>query len=184
MKRNWTTILFIIVVLCISSCDVLGNDSKGFHFDETTFSSEWNNWDEQQINNYSFVLKGSLPDSEFERAILMKKYEVKVVVKNGAMVSFDYTETPPYSVPNSEPEFTSISDMYQKIYDSAQGQKQWWEEYSGDGGFVSTEYKIHYDRELHYITSFEPVTSVKSGWILDTAEHKVTVSDFTILDEI
>jgi hypothetical protein len=100
------------------------------------------------------------------------------------MDSFEYIGDVPYEEDDKifEPEFTSISDMYQKISDRVKEEKEWWEKYSGEGGFVSTTFKIEYDPQLHYITFFEPITKVESDWILDTTNHAVTISNFTILD--
>jgi hypothetical protein len=47
---------------------------------------------------------------------------------------------------------------------------------------ISTTYKVSCDKQLHYITFFAPVSTWKPGWIVDTTEHGIAVSNFTILD--
>jgi hypothetical protein len=184
MKENtFIAILGFIVLLGFSACNL--ETDKGFYFDEKTFTSEWNAWENRNIKNYSFTLTGELPNWNFSRAILMHEYKVNIIVKNGTMDSFEYIGDVPYSEDEEtilEPEFTSISDMYQKIFDRAKEEREWWENHSGEGGFVSTTLKVKYDSELHYITFFEPITEVESGWILDTTNHAVTISNFTDFD--
>jgi hypothetical protein len=188
MKGNGR-ILFLcfLFAFCFSGCDFLFNTGKGFIFDEEKFNAESKAWENINIKNYSFVLKGKLPYWNFSRAIKMYNYEVKVIVKNGAMESFEYIgENPPRQDRDSdeimEPEYTSISDMYQKIYAMAQDEKQWWKENTGDKHILSTKFEIKYDKNSHYITFFEPVSRWKPDVIVDTTAHAVTVSDFTILD--
>ena len=182
---NWARLFLALSVLSVTGCDIFNlNANRGFHFDEKTFAAQSKAWEDQNIANYSFTLEGRLPYWNFSRAILMRDYKVKVTVKNGVMNSFEYVGDIPHSEDGEsilEPEYTSISDMYQKISDWAREEKQWWKDYS-DGGFVSKNFKVKYDPALHYINYFEPVTRVESGWILDTTEHAVYVSEFTILD--
>jgi hypothetical protein len=72
--------------------------------------------------------------------------------------------------------------MYEKISDRAREEKEWRGNYSGEGGFVSTIFNVKYDSQSHYITFFEPVTKVEAGFILDTTNHAVAISNFTVLD--
>ena len=185
MKEHFNiTVLVFICLFGFFSCDL---EEKGFFFDEKTFNSNWTKWRDKDIQNYSFTMNGELPHWNFSRAILMRKYEVNIVVKNGVMDSFEYIED---NVPHEEedgdvilePEFTSISDMYQKISDLAEYEKEWWNEYSGNGHIISTEFKMKYDSESHYITFFEPVSRWKPNVIVDTTAHAVIISNFKILD--
>ena len=183
MKKNHFIVLLAFIVLFVfSTCDL----EKGFFFNEEKFNSEWNKWNDADIQNYSFTLNGKLPHWNFSRAILMFEYEVNIIVKNGQMESFEYIGNIPHNEENEEsilePEFTSISDMYQKISDRAKKEKDWWKNDSGNGGFVSTTYNIKYAPQLHYITFFEPVIEVESGWILDTTNHAVRISNFIVHD--
>jgi hypothetical protein len=158
---------------------------KGFIFDEKTFNSEWNKWKNNDIQDYSFTMTGELPYWNFSRAILMFDYRVNIIVKNGVMDSFEYIGDIPYEHDGETilgPEFTSISDMYQKISDYAEGEREWWKNYT-DGGIISTKFEIKYDKQLSYITFFEPVSKWKSDYIVDTTAHAVNISNFTILDE-
>jgi hypothetical protein len=189
MKRNVFTALLISMVFSgFVGCnpDFDKDEDNGFYFDEKTFSSEWNAWKAKDIKNYSFTMAGELPHWDFlgARAVLMSKYEVNITVKDGTMDSFEYTGNVPQGEDGTifEPEFTSISDMYEKIAHRASEEQKWWEEYSGEGGFVSTTFVIKYDPQLHYITFFKPVTKVKPDYILDTINHAVAVSDFMVLD--
>ena len=173
------------IILCASGCGFLLNTDGGFLFDEETFMSEWDKWKNGTLKDYSFTMKGELPRWNFSRDIPMSEYEVTVTVKNGSMDSFEYAGQVPYSGEDGtvlEPEYTSISDMYQKIYDRAQAEKQWWQEYSGDGGIIGTRYDIRYNRELHYISFFEPLSEWKSGWIVDTTDHAVAIAGFAPAD--
>jgi hypothetical protein len=179
-------ILLFIGVFCIFGCDLWINNDGDFYFDEKNFLSEWDAWNNQNINNYSFVLKGELPYWNYPRAILMFDYEVKIIVKNGIMDSFEYFSRVPHDAEDVEsilePEFTSISDMYQKIYDRAQDEKIWWNGYSGNGHIISTTYDVKYNENLHYISAFEPISKWKPDVIVDTTAHAVSISDFVVLD--
>jgi hypothetical protein len=185
MKENMViTVLVFINLFWFFACSPGTETEKGFIFDERTFNAEWHEWQNHDIQNYSFTMTGKLPHWNFSRAILMYGYKVNIIVKNGIMDSFEYIGDVPYEnhgVSILEPEFTSISDMYQKISDRAKDEKEWWEKYSDEGGFVSITFKIEYDPQLHYIRYFEPVTVVESGWILDTTNHAVSISNWAIL---
>jgi hypothetical protein len=162
-----------------ASCSEDEKKGEGFYFDEEKFMSEWDIWKSQDITNYSFTLKGKLPYWSYTRAILMYGYEVEIAVKNDIMDSFEYVG----EAPTVEPEYTSMSDMYQKIYETIKSCERDWEERlnrPNNGCFVSKRYDIKYDPEFHYIISYKPITGVASGCIVDTVEHEVTVSDFSI----
>jgi len=186
MKRNiFVAILVFVGIFLFSACN-LPETEEGFYFDEKTFNSEWNKWKNNNIKNYSFTLTGKLPYWYFSRAIPMYDYKVNIVVKNGVMDSFEYIGDVPYGEYDGEtilkPEYTSISDMYQKISDSAKEEKEWWNNYTG-GGIISTEYEIRYDKQLNYITFFEPVSKWKPDYIVDTTAHAVNILNFSILNE-
>nr|AGS52214.1 hypothetical protein [uncultured bacterium contig00052] len=149
--------------------------------------SEWNIWKSQDIKNYNFALEGSLPYWNYAKGILMAipmyDYYVEIAVKDGIMDSFEYIGRIPHQDGNGEsvlePEFTSISDMYQKIYDSIKGSEQSLKS-SNNGCIISTRYEIEYDQEFHYITRFEPIITVNLDCDWDTTAHEVIVSDFSI----
>jgi hypothetical protein len=188
MKVNtFITLLVFTGFFGFSACNLETNNStKGFYFDEETFTSEWDSWKNKDIKNYCFTITGKLSYWNFSRAILMYEYKVNIIVKDGIMDSFEYIGNVPHGEDiNSilEPEFTSISDIYQKISDGAKKEKEWWEKYSGNGGIISTTYVIKYDTQLHYIALFEPVSKWKPDYIVDTTAHAVNISNFTILDD-
>ena len=156
---------------------------SGFFFDEQAFISNWNEWINNNIQNYGFTMTGMVLYRNISRALPMREYKVNVVVKNGVMDSFEYIGYIPYEydgITIEKPEFTSISDMYQKIDERAKYEREWWKKNTG-GGIVSTTLRLTYDTQLHYINYFVPVTEVKPGWILDTTNHVVTISNFTVL---
>ena len=175
-------VLLIASVVCITACNK--TDDKGFYFDEKTFNSEWDKWEAKKIENYSFVMEGELPYWNFTRYIPMSEYKVKIVVKNGVMDSFEYIGNIPHDYDGSilEPEFTSISDMFQKISDLAQVYKGEWNKNPNPSLLISTMFDMKYDKNLHFITFFEPVSKWKPGTIVDTTAHAVKISEFTILD--
>ncbi|MDR2583848.1 MAG: hypothetical protein LBC75_10240 [Fibromonadaceae bacterium] len=182
MNMKVIACLFFCLILC-SCTSIFEFFEEGFYFDEEKFKSEWNLWKKQDIKNYSFTLKGKLPHWDYAKAkdyygaILMFGYEVEIIVKNGIMDSFEYIG----KTPSSEPEYTSISDMYQKIYDDIKSCERYWKKTSDKGCLLSKHYKIKYDPKHHYITYYEPITNTRSGCILDTDEHEVTVSAFSTL---
>ncbi|MDR2446173.1 MAG: hypothetical protein LBD58_02605 [Treponema sp.] len=192
MKKNIFIAALIFIGISIFSACALEpeNLNKGFYFEEQIFTSEWDAWENKNIQNYSFTLAGKLPHWNFNlsRAIFMHDYKVNIIVKNGVMDSFEYIGDAPREDDGEsslilEPEFTSISDMYQRISNMTKEERKWWSEYSGEEGLISTTYEIKYDSQLHYITFFEPVGKWESGWIVDTTAHAVTISNFTVLDD-
>jgi len=187
MKGNvFVTIFVFIGLFGFFACNLETEKEKGFIFDEKTFNSEWNKWKSNDIKNYSFTLSGKLPYWNFSRAIPLHDYKVNIVVKDGVMDSYEYIGDVPHKdgedeISILEPEFTSISDMYQKISNSAKDEREWWKNNSG-GGLVSTKFEIKYDKQLNYITFFEPVSEWKSGYKVDTTAHAVYISNFNILE--
>jgi hypothetical protein len=188
-KYVFIPLLTIILSIGFSTCVLESKkdfiNEKGFIFNEKTFNSEWNKWKNQDIQNYSFTLTGQFPYWNIQRAIKMIDYEVNIIVKNGIMDSFEYIgKNIPYEDGSKilEPEFTSISDIYQKISDRANEEKNWWKNNTGDG-IISTTLNVKYDSQLNYITFYEPESNWKSGWIVDTTDHAVRISNFTVLEE-
>ena len=175
--------MLILAGVLFSSCNLM--TEEGFVFDEETFNAERNKWKNNNIQNYRFTLTGELPGWNFSRAIPMFGYTVNIIVKNGIMDSFEYIGDIPYEQDGLtilEPEFTSVSDMYQKISDRAKEEKKWWNNNTG-GGIISTKFEIEYDEQLHYVAFFEPVSEWKPNYIVDTTAHAVNITNFTILDE-
>jgi len=175
------TLMIILLSFGFSACDL--SSGKGFNFDEKTFSSEWNKWENRSILNYSFTINGQFPHWNMPRAILMYNYEVNIIVKNGILYSFEYIgENVPYDDGEIlKPEFTSISDLYRKISDRANEEKIWWKNNSGNG-IISTTLNVEYDPQFNYIIFYEPVSNWKSDWIVDTTDHAIRISNFTILE--
>jgi hypothetical protein len=154
------------------------NFDNDITFDEITFMSKWNTWNNNNIKNYSFTLEESfysisrgLPDPY--------SYEFKILVKNGVMDSFEYFvyyDGKPFEVnENSLPPFTSISDMYQKIYDDVQNTKKFLKD-----SIYSYEYKLEYDSELYFITYYTVISynPNMSAW----PKSPFRVLDFKILE--
>jgi len=188
--------LFLIACFILCSCivgtepldplDSLGSSSSAytrssssrphfpppdFYFDEEKFISEWDIWKSQDIKNYSFTLKKP-PYFVFNTAA--------IIVKNGVMDSFEYIdETQKNGVIPEPPEYTSISDMYQKIYDDI---KRWERTIPTwiNGCVISIRCEIEYDKKFHYITRYDPTWEMDSDCVGILDIHEVTVSDFTI----
>jgi len=185
--------LLSIFFLILCSCSSEKEKTIAFHFDEEKFKSEWDIWKRQDIKNYSFTLKGELPYWDFPplypkaKATIMTiypayPYEAKITVKNGVMDSFEYTPHEPISItpnPDVEPEYTTISDMYQKMYDKIKNSELELSNETSDC-LASWGYKMEYDQEFHYISSYNPTWKIYSGCIFETTAHKITVSDFAI----
>jgi len=158
--------------------------SAVLYFDEEKFQSEWDFWESQDIKNYNFTLKGKLPywfypkAKNYSGAILMYDYEVKIAVKNGIMDSFKYIGgTPSENGSIIEPEYVSISDMYQKIYNQIKNTERELSNLTNDC-FISIRYEIKYDQGIHYITRSLPTYEINSGCVADISAHEVVVSDF------
>lgn len=185
-KNTFIILLAFMGFFCFFACNKeMENSNDGFHFDEKTFTSEWNGWKNNHIQNYSFTLTGTLPYWNFLKAIPMHEYTVNIIVKNGIMDSFEYIGGVPHKENENsilEPEFTSIDDIYQKISDKAKEEREWWKRNTGGRGIISTKYEVKYSPTLHYITSFEPVSKWESGWIVDATTHAVSIYNFTVLD--
>jgi len=182
--KEMKNIIFAVVLIfggatVFSTCHLFRE--KGFIFDEETFVSNWNEWKNKDIQNYSFTMTGDLPywSGELE----MYNYEVNIVVKNGIMDSFEYIGDVPYERDGEtviEPQFSSISDMYQRISDSATEVKDW-EEFS-DGEIISAKFEIKYDSQFNYITFVEFVFKMKPYIKMDTYSSVVNIYNFSVLE--
>jgi len=193
-------IFFLILCSCSSEKEEK-EKTPAFYFDEQKFKSEWDIWKSQDVKNYSFTLKGELDFTLFPKSIAkshdglieywpMYPYEVKIVVKNGIMDSFEYIgvnppDAPEISLipnPDVRPKYTSISDMYQKMYDRI---KDWERDFSRFAEYCLAyfKYEIEYDQEFHYITRYNPDWGIIPGCIFETSEHEVLVSDFIIVND-
>jgi|GEM_PF-2337157 len=190
--------LLSIFLLILCSCSSEKEKTPTFYFDEKKFKSEWDMWKSQDIKNYSFKLKGKLDADFFPRpkakskdeligTIPMYPYEAKITVKNGIMDSYEYIGitypgTEIILTPNVEPEFISISDMYQKIYDDIKD----WEsilQTKFKNCLVSWGYEVEYDQKYHYIKRSKPTGKISEDCLFETTKHEVTASDFTILND-
>ena len=185
-KTSVLFIIFCILITVIISCDdKLKNDDNGFVFDEKTFMSHWDAWNMQNIKNYSFSLEQSYSFWFNSRGVPdWNTYKFKIIVKNGLMDSFEYNVydyDDNHVEGNFDPPFTSITDMYQKIYDWAQQEKQNWKNSVYDGMFLSTEYNMEYNSELHYIAFFG-IADVWHPNFFGSPHSPFRVLDFKILD--
>jgi len=168
------SVLFLILCSCGTGC--IEDSYLAFYFDEEEFKSEWNAWKSQDIENYSFTLKE-------EQTVLTYGYEVAIIVKNSIMDSFEYIGKAPYNRDGSiiDPRYyTSISDMYQQIYDMIKNEElNFYLSNNTSSCLISIRYEIEYNREFHYITRFKPIYEIDSGCVGDNTAHEVTVSDFS-----
>ena len=153
--------LLIASIMCVAACKKDNNEDNRFYFDEKTFISERSKWEAQGIENYSFVMEWEYPD--------LYKYKAIIFVKNDVMDSFEYIDDVQYDYFDAivDPEFTSISDMYQKIFNRAQRCKE---------SSISTRFDLEYDENSNFIKSF------RSDAIVDHWAHTVIVSEFTIIN--
>jgi len=188
---------YLLLLACLILCFCSSEKEKtvAFYFDEKKFKSEWDIWKSQDIKNYSFTLKGELPYWDFPplypkaKATIMTvypayPYETKITVKNGVMDSFEYTPHEPISItpnPDVEPEYTTISDMYQNLYYQIKhGEFENMYKPHANDCLISRQYEIEYNQEFHYITRSKPIFKFKSGCTADIVIDEVTVSNFTI----
>ena len=177
------TLLSTLIFSLFSACSL--ENEKGFIFDEKTFNSEWNKWENRNILNYSFTISGRYYGEIMPRALWSCEYEANIIVKNGFMESFEYIgKNIPYDVYDDnivEPEIKTISAIYQTIADRATEERNWWKNNSGNG-IISTTLIVKYDPQLNYVTFYEPVSNWESGLIVDTTDHAINISNFTVLD--
>ena len=174
-------VVLSIIFISFSSCGNVNN----FHFDEKTFMANWNAWNNQNIQNYSFTLTESYSNWNNARGTPdWNTYKFNIVVKNGLMDSFEYSvfdheDRPVDGIYN--PPFTSISDMYKEIYNRAKFSEKMWKKNEYKGYYLSTEYIIDYNSELHYITFF----GIYDEWnpnFCGSPASPFKVSDFKVLD--
>ena len=179
-----------------SGCDLFAKNEL-FYFDEETFHAEWDKWKERDLQDYSYIITGYMHPYRFDyednaRALLMYKYEAKVTVKNGEFDSYEYfnstdprfTDDPVLFEENRVESltFTSISQMYQSIYDQAKEQKANVDEIKNNSGMKSFRFILRYDSGLHYPSYFYPSIESEPGWIWDTVFHEVTISGLAPLE--
>ena len=186
-------VICIIVIAVIGCDDELSDFDKRIHFDddrfrfeEEKFMTSWDAWNNLDIKDYSFKLKIGSDDSYRSFASSRSTgiphnlggYEYNIIVKDGKMDSFEYI--PPLNWKDdslSSPYFTSISDMYQKIYDEAQARKG----FSGDGRAESMGFSIEYDSDLFFISFFTIYAIWKDGFSAQPPAPYF-VADFKILE--
>jgi len=163
MKKYYFSFLLLstILLLCIGCNNTNKYSEESFHFDEKVFNSQWNLWNKQNIENYSFTLVEGYYWNNTARGVPDPIiYEFNIIVKNGKMDSFksnvyDFENNPVEGY--FQPKFTTISEMYQKIFESASRMEELWKINQFDGMYLSTAYIIEYNNELNYITFFNIV---------------------------
>jgi len=195
MKNNVNNHKKAIIFFCILGIIIISCDEEKEHvfiFDEKIFKSEWENWNNHGIENYSFTFisgKKSIIDLFNSRSLSvppLKPFieEWKIIVKNGIMDSFEYTYYALlyeennfigfYSQDSSyikPPLFSTISDMYQYTSISVDNLRQW---------KVDMNVDIKYALDFNYITFFNVYRL-----LYDTDGNGITtyaVSDFIILE--
>ena len=95
-KHVFITLLAVLLFPGFSACEQ--ENKRGFFFDEKTFKSNWNKWENGNILNYSFTFNGRHFGSVMSRELFSYEYEVNITVKDGAMESFEYIgKNIPYS---------------------------------------------------------------------------------------
>jgi len=187
---------YFLLIFCMILCSCSSREEEApvktpaFYFDEEKFQSEWNLWKSQDMKDYSFTLKGELPywlyskakyysEANYSEAILMYDYEVRITVKNGVMDSFEYIGTAPSEHGSIvEPEYTSLSDMYQKIYEEIKNDESDLSKFT-NGCLISIRYEIEYNQEFHNITSYNPIYEMDNyNCEADILATEASVSDF------
>ncbi|MDR2594354.1 MAG: hypothetical protein LBC87_06255 [Fibromonadaceae bacterium] len=182
---------YLLLLACLILCSCSTEEkTPDFYFDEKKFMSEWDIWKNPNIKNYNFTL--DMKDYNYIVSRAKKyygapyNYKVEIAVKNDTMDSFKYIGKAPHE--NGaivEPEYTSISDMYQKIYDEIKNHEL---EFLNrpQGCTIERRFEIKYNQEFHYITHYQPTFGKISGcsdYTIDfeTSLYEVFISDFTIL---
>jgi hypothetical protein len=155
-----------------------------FYFDEETFLSEWDSWNNQNIKNYSFILHEGV--GGFEGQFLINNlimpldapmpFAFKIIVKDDIMDSFEIIESGGMNTPY----YTSISHMYQSIYDNVQAAKKNFEE-SGYEYLKSITVHIRYG-SMHYITFYGKSYDYKEGYEISENGLTYGISDFQIIE--
>ena len=168
------TVVFIFFSACNNANDQSEfNDKfgKSFNFDEETFLSKWNSWNNQNIQNYSFVLSQDFP-----------YFKIKLIYKNGILDSYENAD--PYSNRDSFIEllisdYSSMSNLYQSIFDKVQAEKQSWNIKVPDH-VISKTINLEYG-EMHNISFYGISTVFKEGYKppLD-GNFPFIISDFKI----
>ena len=196
MSKN----IIFLYILCflgiiVTSCNEEKEEEKEhvFIFDEKTFKSEWEKWNNHEIKNYSFTLisgKKNTIDLFNSRSTSAPPplepfiEEWKIVVKNSKMNSLEYTYYaelyegnnfigfyPKYSDQVNTPLYTTISDIYQHTSISIDSLRTW---------KLDMNVIINYDQDFNYITFFHVYRLLydRDGNGIKT----FVVSDFKILE--
>ena len=184
----------VLTVISFFGCEIEDNFNSNFNFDEKTFLSNWEAWNKQNILNYSFILHRnsnmlgnnfSLIDNTTPLLNLATPlematpYSIKVIVKNGIMVSFEEVSNPS-GEGGLTPGFTSISIMYQNLYDGIQDSKKLFIE-GGHDFTKSVTIHIGYS-DIHYITHYSRAYEYKPGYELAANGTVYGISDFQIVE--
>jgi hypothetical protein len=190
MKKVIFSMLALAIICVYSGCPLLDDL---FIFDEETFNAEWEAWEKQDLQNYSYIIKGSMhPYPDKSRELLMFEYEAKVIVKNGVFDSYEYIRSNDSHF-SDDPDlfddhsvtsltFTSISQMYRSIYDWAKDVESNTDEIKDNPHVSAFRFSIKYNKSWHYPTYFYPSYDYKPGVIADTALHPVSIFDLEPLD--
>jgi hypothetical protein len=178
--KNLVILGMVLTVMFItfSACKEASNGN--FHFDEKKFMSEWNSWNNQNIKNYSFLLHGGVGDGNKYNLIMPldapMPFSFKIIVKDNIMDSFEIIESGGKNTPN----YTSISHMYQSIYDEVQTAKKNFNE-SGYNYLNSITVNVSYG-SMHYISYYGKSYDYKKGYEISENGLSYGVSDFQIIE--
>jgi hypothetical protein len=150
---------------------------NGLNFDEEKFMSEWNSWNNQNIKNYSFILHGGT--GSFNNLIMPldahPPFSFKIIVLDGVMDSFEIIING-----GVNPPFTTISHMYQRIFDEIQATRKWFNE-GGNEVINSITINIGYG-SMHYIAFYGKSYDYKEGHEVSENGLSYGVSDFIAWD--
>jgi hypothetical protein len=195
-------IVSTFIFIAFFACNNL-NDQKKFtieyNFDEETFLSEWNSWNNQNMQNYSFTLLDGMRgkvDYLLENGIVSEIdlshtrsisgppppdfiEEWKIIVKDGIMDSFEYTYLSPIIAEHNS--FIGYGPSnpgsikpprYMSISDMYQKLSQ------------STLFNIGYDLDFHYIKFLHYISWMCGPECEGYCNGNTTsiVSDFIILE--
>jgi len=179
------TVVFIFFSACNNANDQSEfNDKfgKSFNFDEETFLSKWNSWNNQNIQNYSFILSQVFP-----------YLKIKLIYINGILDSYENADPSSNSDSFFEllnnlissqdfaqiPDFSSMSNLYQSIYDKVHVDKQSWNTKVPDH-IISKTINLEYGA-MHNISFYGISTKFKEGYKPPTdGDFPFVISEFKI----
>ena len=159
-------------------CDGGNPFENDFHFDEETFMLNWNAWNDRNIKNYSFVLRYTFPG-----------IHVKIKYKDGLIDSFECLNPYCNDTSNFEhlislnpleyPDFTSMTHLYQSVYNHVQREKQFGK---FSDNIISRTVKLEYG-EMNNLTYYFISTKFKPEYVppLD-GDFPYVMSDFKIIE--